>query len=72
MAAADFIDAIGAARWKARLGELRATAGGSDRVARALARKHAIEVALVEGPRTPDVGGKAKTSDLGRAIAEAL
>ena len=32
----------------------------------------AIEVALVEGPRTPDVGGKATTSDLGRAIAEAL
>jgi tartrate dehydrogenase/decarboxylase/D-malate dehydrogenase len=32
----------------------------------------AIEVALVEGPRTPDVGGTAKTADLGRAIADAL
>jgi tartrate dehydrogenase/decarboxylase / D-malate dehydrogenase len=32
----------------------------------------AIETILVEGPRTPDIGGKAKTSDLGKAIAEAL
>jgi tartrate dehydrogenase/decarboxylase/D-malate dehydrogenase len=24
------------------------------------------------GPRTPDIGGRARTSDLGRAVAEAL
>jgi tartrate dehydrogenase/decarboxylase/D-malate dehydrogenase len=31
-----------------------------------------IETVLVEGPRTPDMGGKANTTDLGKAIAEAL
>ena len=31
---------------------------------------HAIERVLVEGPRTGDLGGKASTSELGRAIAE--
>jgi tartrate dehydrogenase/decarboxylase/D-malate dehydrogenase len=29
----------------------------------------AIETALAEGPRTPDLGGNATTSDLGKAIA---
>jgi len=29
----------------------------------------AIEQCLQSGPRTPDVGGKAKTEDMGRAIA---
>jgi tartrate dehydrogenase/decarboxylase / D-malate dehydrogenase len=32
----------------------------------------AIERVLQEGPRTPDLGGKAGTSDLGKAVAEAL
>ncbi len=32
----------------------------------------AIETVLVEGPRTPDIGGQARTSDLGKAVAEAL
>lgn len=32
----------------------------------------AIETVLTDGPRTPDIGGKAKTHDLGKAIAEAL
>src|SRR3972149_1214460 len=32
----------------------------------------AIETILVEGPGTPDIGGKAKTVDLGKAVAEAL
>ena len=32
----------------------------------------AIETVLTDGPRTPDMGGKAKTQDLGKAIAEAL
>jgi tartrate dehydrogenase/decarboxylase/D-malate dehydrogenase len=35
----------------------------------------AIEKALTPGsgaPRTPDIGGSARTQDLGRAIAEAL
>jgi tartrate dehydrogenase/decarboxylase/D-malate dehydrogenase len=32
----------------------------------------AIETVLVEGPRTPDIGGDAKTQDLGKAIAEAI
>jgi tartrate dehydrogenase/decarboxylase / D-malate dehydrogenase len=30
----------------------------------------AIESVLADGPRTPDIGGSATTSDLGRAIAE--
>ena len=32
----------------------------------------AIEAVLMEGPRTPDMGGTASTSDLGRAIASAI
>jgi len=32
----------------------------------------AIEAVLVEGPHTPDLGGKAKTGDMGKAIAEAV
>jgi tartrate dehydrogenase/decarboxylase / D-malate dehydrogenase len=32
----------------------------------------AIERVLVDGPRTPDIGGKAQTGDLGRAIAQAI
>ena len=32
----------------------------------------AIEAVLTEGPRTPDIGGKASTEELGKAIAEAL
>ena len=29
----------------------------------------AIETVLAEGPRTPDMGGKASTVDVGKAIA---
>lgn len=32
----------------------------------------AIETTLADGPRTPDMGGTASTSDIGRAIAAAL
>jgi tartrate dehydrogenase/decarboxylase/D-malate dehydrogenase len=32
----------------------------------------AIETALLEGPKTPDLGGKASTSDLGKAVADAI
>ncbi len=32
----------------------------------------AIEKVTAEGPRTPDMGGKASTSDVGKAVAEAL
>ena len=32
----------------------------------------AIETILVEGPRTPDIGGRAKTVELGKAVAEAI
>jgi tartrate dehydrogenase/decarboxylase/D-malate dehydrogenase len=32
----------------------------------------AIEAVLAEGPRTPDLGGTASTSDLGKAIADAV
>ena len=32
----------------------------------------AIESVLLEGPKTPDLGGKANTADLGKAIAEAI
>jgi tartrate dehydrogenase/decarboxylase/D-malate dehydrogenase len=32
----------------------------------------AIELVLQEGPRTPDMGGKAKTEDVGCAIAQAI
>lgn len=38
----------------------------------AVAVVRAIETVLVEGPRTPDIGGNAKTQDLGKAIAEAI
>jgi tartrate dehydrogenase/decarboxylase/D-malate dehydrogenase len=31
-----------------------------------------IERALAEGPRTPDLGGKATTTELGKAIADAI
>ena len=32
----------------------------------------AIETVLAEGPRTPDIGGKANTEDVGKAIASAV
>jgi tartrate dehydrogenase/decarboxylase/D-malate dehydrogenase len=32
----------------------------------------AVERVLFDGPRTPDLGGKATTQELGRAIAGAL
>jgi tartrate dehydrogenase/decarboxylase/D-malate dehydrogenase len=32
----------------------------------------AIETVLVEGPRTRDVGGKASTAEVGKAIADAV
>ena len=32
----------------------------------------AIETVLQEGPKTPDLGGKASTADLGKAVADAL
>lgn len=32
----------------------------------------AIEMVLAEGPRTPDMGGKASTTDVGKAIAEVI
>jgi tartrate dehydrogenase/decarboxylase/D-malate dehydrogenase len=32
----------------------------------------AIEHVLVDGPRTRDIGGKASTTDVGKAIAAAL
>ncbi|HEX7043208.1 MAG TPA: tartrate dehydrogenase [Burkholderiales bacterium] len=32
----------------------------------------AIETVLAEGPRTPDIGGRASTQELGKAIAEAV
>ncbi|WP_028537080.1 tartrate dehydrogenase [Paludibacterium yongneupense] len=38
----------------------------------AAAVMRAIETVLEHGPRTPDMGGKAKTSDVGRAVAEVV
>ncbi len=38
----------------------------------AAAIMRAIEKVLAEGPRTPDLGGRATTSDMGKAIADAL
>ncbi|MEY4730972.1 MAG: hypothetical protein RL020_2130 [Pseudomonadota bacterium] len=32
----------------------------------------AIEIVLAEGPRTPDMGGKATTSDVGKAVASVV
>jgi tartrate dehydrogenase/decarboxylase/D-malate dehydrogenase len=43
---------------------------GHTDAAKAIVR--AIEQCLVDGPRTPDVGGKASTEDMGRAIAAAI
>jgi tartrate dehydrogenase/decarboxylase/D-malate dehydrogenase len=31
-----------------------------------------IERVIVEGPRTPDMGGKASTSEVGAAVADAV
>jgi tartrate dehydrogenase/decarboxylase/D-malate dehydrogenase len=32
----------------------------------------AVEAVLLDGPRTPDVGGTAGTEDMGRAVAAAI
>jgi hypothetical protein len=45
-AAAALIGRVGLSRWHARLTELRQLTGGSERVGRAVARRHAVEVAL--------------------------
>jgi tartrate dehydrogenase/decarboxylase/D-malate dehydrogenase len=46
--------------------------GKSDYVAAHDAILHAIEVVLIDGPRTPDLGGVASTTEMGVAIAVAL
>jgi len=33
---------------------------------------HAIERVIIDGPHTPDMKGKASTSDVGAAVAEAV
>ena len=38
----------------------------------AAAVMRAIEIVLAEGPRTPDMGGRARTVDVGKAVAEAV
>ncbi|HEX7962578.1 MAG TPA: tartrate dehydrogenase [Terriglobales bacterium] len=38
----------------------------------AAAVMRAVETVLAEGPRTPDMGGKAMTEDVGKAVASAL
>jgi tartrate dehydrogenase/decarboxylase/D-malate dehydrogenase len=38
----------------------------------AAAVMRAIEIVLAEGPRTPDMGGRARTIDVGKAVAEAV
>jgi tartrate dehydrogenase/decarboxylase/D-malate dehydrogenase len=43
---------------------------GHAQAAQAIMR--AIEQCLLEGPRTPDIGGKASTEDVGKAIAAAI
>jgi tartrate dehydrogenase/decarboxylase/D-malate dehydrogenase len=44
---------------------------GEEQAASAIER--AIETVLAEGgPRTPDIGGQAKTGDLGKAVADAV
>jgi tartrate dehydrogenase/decarboxylase/D-malate dehydrogenase len=43
---------------------------GHPQAARAVMR--AIETVLADGPRTPDMGGKAKTVDVGKAVASAI
>jgi len=43
---------------------------GHDDAADAVMR--AIEIVLAEGPRTPDMGGRATTVDVGKAVAGAL
>ncbi len=45
-ASAALIGLFGAAAWQARLAELRQVAGGSERVAKAVAQRHAVEGAL--------------------------
>ncbi len=43
---------------------------GHAEAAQAIVR--AIERCLLDGPRTPDIGGKASTEDMGKAIAAAV
>ena len=43
---------------------------GHAQAAQAIMR--AIEGCLLDGPRTPDIGGKANTEDIGKAIAAAI
>ena len=70
--AAEFIALIGAARWQARLADLRQMAGGSDRVGRALAQRHAIEVALERLRRGQPAGAVARMVEVGAGDAVAL
>jgi tartrate dehydrogenase/decarboxylase/D-malate dehydrogenase len=51
-------------------GEMKLEQYGRKDSADAIVR--AIESVLKEGPRTRDIGGKASTQDVGRAIAEAV
>jgi len=46
--------------------------GDANHQAAANAIVNAIEAVLCDGPRTPDMGGKASTADVGRAIAECI
>lgn len=43
---------------------------GHDEAASAVMK--AVEVVLAEGPRTPDMGGKASTAEVGKAVASAV
>jgi hypothetical protein len=69
--AAALLELIGHRAWQARLAELRAMARDSPRVARALAQRHAIEVALDRLRRGQPAGPAAASVDAlaGRAAA---
>lgn len=69
--AAELIDVIGVPRWQARLAELRRMAGGSERVARALTQRHAIEVVLERLRRGQPAGptAQAVATRAGDAVA---
>ena len=58
--------------WSAALMLEHLGRGEARHQAAAAAVVHAIETVLRDGPRTPDMGGRAGTADVGKAVAECI
>ena len=60
-------------RWAERQPPLRPHAASTGLLPKTTdAVMRAIETVLTEGPRTRDIGGRASTQELGKAIADAV